>query len=126
MRELYFRARNKYCIAATSKTQTSTTAKSSGMKSIIVKLLMGLFLLFEINTVAAQSSANYVFATNTSSSFTDMSSGTTQLIASGQDDNASAATNIGFDFWLMGKRYNQFNVTSNGLLGITSTGTTVT
>ncbi|HMK25760.1 MAG TPA: T9SS type A sorting domain-containing protein [Chitinophagaceae bacterium] len=73
----------------------------------------------------AQSSANYTFTTGTSATFTDMTSGTTQIVGAGTDDAAGANTAIGFDFWLMGNRYTQFNATSNGFVGLSSTGTTV-
>ncbi len=70
-------------------------------------------------------SANYVFATTTSGTFTDMT-GSTQLVAAGQDDAAGPNTPIGFEFWLNGVRYTQFNATSNGMIGLSSTGTTAT
>jgi hypothetical protein len=46
----------------------------------------------------------------------DMSSGTTQIIGASQDDTASVATNIGFDFWLDGVRQTQFSANANGLM----------
>lgn len=64
----------------------------------------------------AQSSANYGFATATNASLTDMSSGTTQLVAAGADDTASAVVPIGFDFYFLGTRYTQFSASSNGFL----------
>jgi len=87
--------------------------------------LLAAFTLFRVDA-RAQSTANYAFATNASGSLEDMSSGTTQLLGSGLDDNASAVTNIGFDFWFMGARYTQFSVNTNGLvrLGATVVGTT--
>ena len=51
----------------------------------------------------------------------DMSSGTTQLIGAALDDNASAVTNIGFDFWFDGVRHSQFSINANGLLRLGST-----
>ena len=77
-----------------------------------------------VQPTAPQTAANYVFATNPNGSFTNMT-GSTQLVAAGQDDFASANTPIGFDFWLLGNRYTQFNATSNGSMGLSSTGTTV-
>ncbi len=71
-----------------------------------------------------KTSVNYGFATSTSGSFTNMT-GSTQLVAAGQDDAASSNTPIGFDFWLLGNRYTQFNATSNGSMGLSATGTTV-
>jgi len=52
-----------------------------------------------------------------------MSSGTTTLIAptTTLSDNASAVTNIGFDFWFMGTRYTQFSANCNGLMRLGST-----
>lgn len=63
-----------------------------------------------------QSTANYTFSSATNGSLTDMSSGTTDLLATGtyKDDAASAVTNIGFDFVFMGTVYNQFSANSNG------------
>src|SRR3982751_1300186 len=52
--------------------------------------------------------SNYGFATATSASLTDMSSGTTQLLAANIDDTASPLTNIGFDFYFQGTRFTQF------------------
>ena len=51
--------------------------------------------------------------------------GSTQLIGAGQDDASSSNTPIGFDFWLQGVRYTQFSVTSNGFIGLSSTGGSV-
>lgn len=73
----------------------------------------------EVNTAA-----DYVFSTATNASFTDMSSGTTQLVGPTQDDAASVLTNIGFDFYLLGTRYTQFSTSSNGYVrlgGVVST-----
>lgn len=73
----------------------------------------------EVNTAA-----DYVFSTATNASFTDMSSGTTQLVGPTQDDTASVLTNIGFDFYLLGTRYSQFSTSSNGYVrlgGVVST-----
>jgi trimeric autotransporter adhesin len=72
----------------------------------------------------AQSTANYAFTTNTSGSLVldmngnavDMSSGTTQLVASDLDDNSSSATAIGFTFQLMANPYTQFVASSNGII----------
>jgi len=50
-----------------------------------------------------------------------MSSGTTQLVAAGQDDTASAVTNIGFDYWYDSVRLTQFSVNANGLMRLGST-----
>ena len=63
-----------------------------------------------------QVASNYTFATATNASLTDMSTGTTQLVAANQDDTASAVNNIGFDFYFQGARFSQFSANSNGLI----------
>ena len=75
----------------------------------------------------SQSTVNYSFATSVTGSLTDMSTGTTTLIAADQDDVASAVTNIGFEFFFQGARYGQFSVNSNGTLrlGATAVGNTL-
>ncbi len=73
---------------------------------------------------APNNATNYAFATNTSGTFTDMT-GSTELLGPSQDEAHSSATSIGFDFWLLGTRYSQFNVTSNSSVGLSSTGTFV-
>src|SRR6185436_19128211 len=52
---------------------------------------------------------------------TDMSSGTTQLLAANIDDTASALTNIGFDFFFQGARFTQFSINENGVLRLGAT-----
>jgi hypothetical protein len=89
-------------------------------------------MLFFAVSAGAQSTANYTFSTNSTGSLAldlnsnavDMSTGTTQISTSSVDQgvNASAIT-IGFDFWLMGNRYTQFNATTNGLVSLSSTST---
>src|SRR6478672_11659082 len=63
-------------------------------------------------SASTPSSANYAFTTSTSGSFTDMSSGTTQLVGADRDDAVSAVQTLPFDFYLMGQRFNQFSATS--------------
>ncbi len=71
--------------------------------------------LYSINpSMDLLSAATYAFAPATAA-LEDMSTGTTQLVAPGLDDTASAVTNIGFDFWYDGVRYTQFSVNANGL-----------
>lgn len=60
--------------------------------------------------------SNYVFATTTTGSLANMSSGTTTLLVANVDDTASPLTSIGFDFWFQGVRYTQFSVNDNGVL----------
>lgn len=81
-------------------------------------LFVALLLLSGTWKVRGQSTVNYTFASATNGSLTDMSSGTTNLVvpSSTLADNASALTNIGFDFWFMGTRYTQFSGNTNGLV----------
>jgi hypothetical protein len=65
---------------------------------------------------APSTAANYAFTTTTSGTFTDMSSGTTQLVNACQADAASAVTNMPFDFYMLGTRYTQFSANSNGYI----------
>ncbi|MGC2235791.1 MAG: G8 domain-containing protein [Pyrinomonadaceae bacterium] len=69
---------------------------------------------------------NYAFATTTTGSLTDMSTGTTTLVAADQDDTASSVVNIGFDFYFMGVRYTQFSANSNGSIRLGGTAVTNT
>ncbi|HNR90780.1 MAG TPA: fibronectin type III domain-containing protein, partial [Dokdonella sp.] len=65
---------------------------------------------------AVMVASNYAFATTTTGSLTDMSTGTTQVVAPNADDTASAVTSIGFDFIFQGVRYTQFSTNSNGAI----------
>src|SRR5437870_527670 len=95
--------------------------------------LYTLFFLCCTTNLLAQSTANYIFSTSTTGSLAldrngnvvDMSTGTTTLNTASTDQGSSAATSIGFNFMLMGNVYTQFNTTTNGLIGLSSTGTTV-
>ncbi|HEV7782614.1 MAG TPA: T9SS type A sorting domain-containing protein [Chitinophagaceae bacterium] len=80
------------------------------------KIYFLLFAVLSSVTIFAQNTANYSFATATSGSLTDMSSGTTQLQAPNTDDTPSPLTNIGFDFFFQGVRYSQFSINENGLI----------
>ena len=70
--------------------------------------------------------ANYAFSTATDASLTDMSSGTTQLLAANIDDTASALTNIGFDFYFQSARFTQFSINDNGVVRLGATAQTST
>ncbi len=74
------------------------------------------------NSPEVAASSNYAFATTTSGTFTDMSTGTTTLVAASNDDAASAVTNLPFDFYFMGTRYTQFSASSNGFIRMGGTG----
>ena len=68
--------------------------------------------------------SNYAYATGTTGSFTDMSSGTTTLLAANLDDSASALTAIGFNFYFQGALQTQFSVNSNGSIRLGAAATT--
>lgn len=96
----------------------------------VITLSAILLFIFSIN-IFSQSSANYTFATNSTGSLAldlngntvDMTTGTTTTSVSSVDQGTSGAISIGFDFWLMGIRYNQFSATTNGLVGLSNSGT---
>jgi hypothetical protein len=71
------------------------------------------------------SGSTYAFAASAGIPLEDMSSGTTQLVGAGLDDNASAVTNIGFPFIYDGVAFTQFSVNANGIcrLGPTAVST---
>lgn len=100
-----------------------------------------LFMMLSLGQLSwAQSTANYTFSTNATSSLAldlngnaiDMLTGTTQLLASGVDDTVSPLTNLNlgagsaFDFFFQGNRYFQFGVSDNGLLTLGATPVTNT
>ncbi|RYY09964.1 MAG: hypothetical protein EOO36_21345, partial [Cytophagaceae bacterium] len=82
-----------------------------------------LLALLSTSAAWAQSTANYAFATNTTGSLVDMTTGTTDALATGtyRDDVASAVQPIGFAFVFMGTPYTQFSVNSNGQLQLGAT-----
>lgn len=75
-----------------------------------------------LSTAFAQTVNLYSFSTGSGS--LDPMSGASTLIGSGQDDAASAVTNIGFSFNYEGTNYTQFSVNSNG--GMQLGGTQIT
>jgi uncharacterized repeat protein (TIGR01451 family) len=98
------------------------------MKSNFLRAIVLMASLFCSQTLQAQANAaNYTLTTTTTGSLTDMSSGTTTLVAADQDDTASAVTLLGFDFYFMGVRHDRFSVNSNGTLrfGATPIGNTL-
>lgn len=56
----------------------------------------------------------YAFSNTSAIALEDMSSGTTQLVGPGTDDNNSSLVNIGFDYWYDGVRFTQYGVNGNG------------
>ena len=92
---------------------------TSNLYRLWLVMLLSLFSLGQ--TAWAQSSANYSFATNSTGSLVDMSSGTTTAVAAGLDASRSAVTGIGFDFYFMGNMFTQFSVQEDGILQLGST-----
>src|SRR6187401_2250595 len=80
--------------------------------SVVMTGVAGLF--FCPDSSAAITSATYPFSAQVGVPLENMS-GSTQLLGPGVDDDASAVTNIGFDFWFDGVRYTQFSVNPNGI-----------
>jgi hypothetical protein len=80
-------------------------SKDSPMKTklAVAAVLLAVFLA-PSHAQAQANAANYAYSTTTSGSLTDMSSGTTTLIAADQDDLASPVTLIGFEFVFMAVR----------------------
>lgn len=83
------------------------------------------------NNSSAQSILNYAYATGNDASLSrsdgsliddiDMSFGTTILLFGSQANTQSTLQSIGFDFYINGTRQTNFNVTSNGWVGIGAT-----
>ena len=89
--------------------------------SIFLMLLMGVLFPW---TAQATDLANYLFSTGQNQSkWITLSSNATELVASGQDDEASSLTNIGFAsaFQFGNETYNQFWANSNGIFSFSST-----
>jgi hypothetical protein len=112
-----------------SNISTMFSCLAAWQKKAFMVLLFAI-TIFSGQQSIAQSTANYTFATNATGSLAllsdgttavDMSTGTTQLHGAGADENASAVTNIGFNFVFMGNSYTQFSASSNGLLSLGST-----
>src|SRR4051812_23699747 len=87
----------------------------------LICFLLGTF--FSIN-ISAQLSSTYTYTTNNNGSLgldmngnvLDMSSGTTQLLGPGVDNQITPLVNIGFDFYWMGFYYNNFSCVDNGVV----------
>ncbi len=86
------------------------------MRSHLISLIA--FFCLQSAITFSQSTVNYSFSNDNTSSLTDMSSGATNILLpnSTTGDFSSSVNNIGFDFWLMGVRYANFSVNSNGLM----------
>ena len=107
---------------------TFLAALVSKMKSFKNLSALMVVLLFS-GGVWGQSTANYVFTTNTTGSLVadansnaiDMATGTTTLVAAGLDATASTVNTIGFNFYLNGSTFSQFSVNEDGILQLGST-----
>lgn len=77
-----------------------------------------------IRGLVPEAASNYAFATTTTGSLADMSSGTTTLLLPNVDDTSSPLTDIGFDFFFQGVRYSQFAINENGVLRLGATAQT--
>ena len=89
-----------------------------------LKLMAG-FAVMMMNSVEftkAQtiSATTYPFTSSSGIALEDMSTGTTQILGPGWDNGISAVTPIGFDFYFVGKYYDQFSINSNGLMKLNS------
>ncbi|WP_291134822.1 T9SS type A sorting domain-containing protein [Flavobacterium sp. UBA7663] len=113
--------------SANSKKQESTSF--TGKKGALVSFMTVFLMLFSFVFVQGQSVTNYAFSTTTTGSLAldangntvDMSTGTTQLLASGLDDSASTVQAIGFNFIGMGAVQTNFSANSNGAMALGNT-----
>ncbi len=89
---------------------------NSGGKSVRSKFEEVIAVRENISFNDIADSNSYIFATTTTGSLTDMTSGTTTALNPNVDDTASGLRDIGFDFYYMGARFTQFAVNDNGVL----------
>jgi hypothetical protein len=84
---------------------------------------LGLVLWAATTCVFAQTMLDYSFSTHATGSLESMSSGTTLLLTEGtyHDNDASAVTNIGFNFKFGDTIYTLFSANSNGQIRLGST-----
>jgi len=81
------------------------------------KILLFTILMFLIaGSSLGQSMSNYAFSFSTSASLIDISTGSTQLVASNIDDTPSGLFDIGFTFIFMGGAYTQFSASPDGFI----------
>ena len=93
-------------------------------RSMLQRLYAVVILMLFFGSVGsyAQTASQYGFSTGNTASLAldrnsntvNMGTGTTQLIGSSVDDQASSVTNIGFTFRFNGTDYTQFTASSNG------------
>ncbi|MES2849647.1 MAG: BNR-repeat neuraminidase N-terminal domain-containing protein, partial [Bacteroidota bacterium] len=83
----------------------------------ITVLSMAVAISMPSTKVFGQTIANYNFSAATNGSLEDLSTGSTQYLSVAvHDDDAGLVTDIGFDFYFMGQKYNYFSANSNGQL----------
>ena len=85
------------------------------MKKIFILILV----LGSLNGFA-QTAANYIYSTNSTTALDPLVAPTT-LFGINVDDQASALTNIGFNFSFAGTTYTQFSASSNGVVCLGAT-----
>lgn len=88
-----------------------------GLFSSLLKtfLLLLVFVILPQKTFA-QNIGNYAYATGTTESLEDLTTGATALLTGNQDDVSTTVKAIGFDFYFMGTKYTHFSANSNGQL----------
>ena len=86
--------------------------------ALFLAMVLMCTLMVPMGRVWGQGLENYTFTTGTGG--TTYSPTWTQLIASGEDDEVSSLTSIGFTFKYDGVDYTQFSVNSNGNLRLGS------
>ncbi|MEI6946705.1 T9SS type A sorting domain-containing protein [Paraflavisolibacter sp. H34] len=69
----------------------------------------------------AQNATCYTFNSTGGVSLENMTTGTSTIFGTGIDDEASSLLSLPFSFSFAGNSYNQFSVSSNGLLGLGAT-----
>ena len=82
-------------------------------KSWLVMLVLLLSMTFG-QMVNSQTLANYTYATGTTGSLEDLSTGATAIMTGRNDDLGGTVTAIGFNFPFMGQVYTHFSANSNG------------
>ncbi|MDI1355656.1 MAG: T9SS type A sorting domain-containing protein [bacterium] len=101
------------------------SGKLNGKSAVVLYCI----ILFS-GVIRAQSLVNYLSVRNTGVSYASISGVGTSFAswrngsALTQDDNRSALTDIGFDFWYNGTRYTQFCVSTNGFIDFSSSAST--
>lgn len=83
----------------------------------IILFIMAMAISLPSTRVFGQTMANYNFTAATNGSLEDLSTGSTQYLSVAvHDDDAGIVSDIGFDFYFMGQKYNYFSANSNGQL----------